>query len=240
VAAVIVEPVVGTNGVLVPPDEYLPRLREITKKHGVLLICDEVMSGWGRTGEWFAVDHWNVKPDILTTAKGITGAYMPLAVTATTREIAEYFEEHYFAHGHTYEAHPLTLAPGIAAIQEYKRLGLIERSREIGEYLGCRLKSLQESHRSIGEVRGIGLFWAVELVRNPESKEPFNSREDKLAGKPLVVDRVASECMKNGTFIQSWISHLVVAPPLIVTKKEVDQGVSAIDKALNIADHEIL
>ena len=108
VAAVIVEPVVGTNGVLVPPNGYLPRLREITKRHGVLLICDEVMSGWGRSGEWFAVEHWRVKPDILTTAKGITGAYVPLAVTATTREIADYFEEHYFAHGHTYEAHPLS------------------------------------------------------------------------------------------------------------------------------------
>ncbi len=240
VAAVIVEPVVGTNGVLVPPDEYLPRLREITRKHDVLLICDEVMSGWGRTGEWFAVDHWNVKPDIMTTAKGITGAYIPLAVTATTRKIAEYFEDHYFAHGHTYEAHPLTLAPGIAAIQEYKRLGLIERSREMGKYLGSRLKSLQKSHPSIGEVRGIGLFWAVELVRDAESKEPFNTREDKLAGKPLTVDRLASECMKNGVYLQSWISHLIVAPPLIVTKEEIDQGVNAINKALEIADHEIL
>ncbi|HMK82795.1 MAG TPA: aspartate aminotransferase family protein [Candidatus Bathyarchaeia archaeon] len=240
VAAVIVEPVVGTNGVLVPPDEYLPRLREITRKHDVLLICDEVMSGWGRTGEWFAVDHWNVKPDIMTTAKGITGAYIPLAVTATTRKIAEYFEDHYFAHGHTYEAHPLTLAPGIAAIQEYKRLGLIERSREMGKYLGSRLKSLEKSHPSIGEVRGIGLFWAVELVRDAESKEPFNTREDKLAGKPLTVDRLASECMKNGVYLQSWISHLIVAPPLIVTKEEIDQGVNAINKALEIADHEIL
>jgi len=106
VAAVIVEPVVGTNGVIVPPDEYLPRLREITEKNGVLLIADEVMSGWGRTGEWFAVDNWKVKPDILTTAKGVTGAYMPLGVTATTREIAEYFEDNYFAHGPYVEAHP--------------------------------------------------------------------------------------------------------------------------------------
>src|SRR5208337_5459246 len=121
VAAVLVEPVVGTNGVLVPPPEYFPRLREICDRHGVLLIADEVMSGWGRTGEWFAVNHWKVKPDILTTAKGITGAYVPLSVTATTREISDYFEEHYFAVGHTYEAHPLTLAAGVAGIQEYKR-----------------------------------------------------------------------------------------------------------------------
>jgi taurine---2-oxoglutarate transaminase len=113
VAAVIVEPVVGTNGVLIPPKEYMPKLREICERHGVLLIADEVMSGWGRTGEWFAMDNWGVKPDILVTAKGITSAYVPLGLCATTAKIAEYFEDHFFAHGHTYEAHPMTLAPAV-------------------------------------------------------------------------------------------------------------------------------
>ncbi|MGA3406182.1 MAG: aspartate aminotransferase family protein, partial [Candidatus Bathyarchaeia archaeon] len=159
VAAMIVEPVVGTNGVIIPPDNYLPRLKEITEKHDVLLICDEVMSGWGRVGEWFAVNHWKVEPDILTTAKGITGAYVPLSVTVTTGKIADYFEDHYFAHGHTYEAHPLTLAAGVAAIDEYKRLNLIVRARELGQYLGSKLNSLIEKHSSIGDVRGLGLFW---------------------------------------------------------------------------------
>ncbi len=239
VAAVIVEPVVGTNGVIVPPDEYMPRLREITEKHGVLLICDEVMSGWGRTGEWFAVDHWKVKPDILTTAKGITGAYIPLSITATTREVADYFEEHYFAHGHTYEAHPLTLAAGVAGIQEYKRLRLIERARELGEYMGERLRSLQEKHQSVGEARGIGLFWALELVRDREHKEPFNTREDKLAGKTLVVDRVASECMKNAVFVVTWINNIIIAPPLIIGKEDIDRGVDVLDKSLELSDREI-
>jgi taurine--2-oxoglutarate transaminase len=239
VAAVIVEPIVGTNGILVPPDEYLPRLREITEKNGVLLICDEVMSGWGRTGEWFAVNHWKVKPDILTTAKGITGAYIPLSVTATTREISDYFEEHYFAHGHTYEAHPLTLAAGVAAIGEYKRLNLIERSREMGQYLGQQLKSLQGKHPSVGDVRGLGLFWALELVRNRKTKQAFSTREDKLQGKPMVVDRVAAECMKNGVFINTWINYLTVAPPLIINKEELEQGISALDRALEIADKEV-
>src|SRR4029079_15479603 len=124
VAAMIIEPIVGTNGVLVPPREYLPRLREITKKHGVLLIADEVMTGWGRTGDWFAVNFDGVVPDILTTAKGITGAYVPLGLTATTAERQKYLEDNYFAHGHTYEAHSLTLKPAVAAIREYKRLGL--------------------------------------------------------------------------------------------------------------------
>ncbi|HEV8538552.1 MAG TPA: aminotransferase class III-fold pyridoxal phosphate-dependent enzyme [Bacteroidota bacterium] len=240
VAAVIVEPVVGTNGVLIPPLEYLPRLREICDRHGVLLIADEVMTGWGRTGTWFAVDHWNVKPDILTTAKGITTAYMPLGLCATTKNIADYFDDHYFAHGHTYEAHPLTLAPAIAAINEYKRLKLLDRASEMGKYLGKKLNALKSRHTSIGEVRGIGLFWAVELVKDQKTKEPFNSYKDKVSGVPLVVDKVAGEMMKNGVFIQAWVSHFVIAPPLIVTKEEIDTGVKALDAALSIADEATL
>ena len=133
VAAMILELVVGTNGVIVPVPEYLPRIREITKKHDVLLIADEVMSGWGRVGEWFAVDHWQVTPDILTTAKGITGAQIPLGLTTTTAQVHDTFRETYFPHGHTYEAHPLTLAPGVAAIEEYPSPGA---DREVPEGRG--------------------------------------------------------------------------------------------------------
>ena len=139
VAAVIVEPVVGTNGVLVPPKEYMPKLREICNQHGVLLIADEVMTGWGRTGEWFAMENWGVTPDILTTAKGITSAYMPLGLCATTERIGDFFANHYFSHGHTYEAHPMTLKPAVAAIHEMQRLGLVERARQLGAYLGEKL-----------------------------------------------------------------------------------------------------
>ena len=238
VAAVIVEPVVGTNGVLIPPKEYMPRLREICDEHNVLLIADEVMSGWGRTGKWFAVDHWDVKPDILTTAKGITSAYVPLGLCATTKKIADYFEDHYFAHGHTYEAHPLTLAPAIAAINEYKRLNLLERANEMGAYLGHKLNELKAKHPSIGDVRGIGLFWAVELVKNQKTKEPFNTYADKVSGTPLLVDKIAGEMMKNGVFIQAWVSHFVIAPPLIVTKEEIDEGIRALDIALKIANEQ--
>lgn len=236
VAAVIIEPVVGTNGILIPPDEYLPRLREICDKYEVLLIADEVMTGWGRTGAWFAVDHWKVKPDILTTAKGITSAYMPLGLCATTKKVADYFEDHFFSHGHTYEAHPITLAPAVAAINELKRLNLIERANEMGAYLGDKLNALKTKHRSIGDVRGIGLFWAVELVKDQITKEPFNTKEEKISGVPLVVDKVAMEMMKNGVFLQAWISHFVFAPPLIISKEEIDTGVDAFDKALTIAD----
>ena len=237
VAAVIVEPIVGTNGVLVPPKEYMPRLREICDKHKVLLIADEVMSGWGRTGKWFAVDHWGVRPDILTTAKGITAAYVPLGLCATTRQIADFFEDRYFAHGHTYEAHPLTLAPAIAAINEYKRLNLLDRANELGAYLGGKLDELKTKHPSVGDVRGLGLFWAVEVVKDRKTKEPLNSYTDKVNGTPLVVDKVAAEMMKNGVFIQAWVSHFVVAPPLIVSKEETDLGVKALDAALSLADN---
>jgi len=239
VAAVIVEPVVGTNGVLIPPKEYLPRLRQICDAHNVLLIADEVMSGWGRTGKWFAVDHWDVKPDILVTAKGITSAYIPLGLCATTMKVASYFDDHFFSHGHTYEAHPLTLAPAVAAISELQRLELIDRSSKMGEHLGKKLTDLKPKHRSIGDVRGLGLFWAVELVKNQKTKKPFNTKADKLSGKALVVDRIAAEMMKNGVFVQAWLSHFVIAPPLIITQEEIDLGVRALDEALKIADQEV-
>ena len=239
VAAVIVEPIVGTNGVLVPPKEYLPRLRQICDAHKVLLIADEVMSGWCRTGEWFAVDNWGVRPDILTTAKGITNAAIPLGLCATTREVASYFDDHFFAHGHTYEAHPLTLAPAIASIGEMKRLKLNQRARQMGARLGEKLAALKTKHPSIGEVRGIGLFWAVELVKDQASKAPFNTGEDKVAGRPMLVDRVAARAMSHGVYLQAWMSHFVIAPPLIISEEEIDRGVSVLDEALNLADAEI-
>jgi taurine---2-oxoglutarate transaminase len=239
VAAMIVEPVVGTNGVLVPVPEYLPRIREITRKHDVLLIADEVMSGWGRVGEWFAVNHWNVEPDIVTTAKGITGAHVPLGLTATTTRLHEGFRDRYFPHGHTYEAHPLTLAPAVAAIGEYRRLDLLQKSARDGEYLLARLREIQDHHPSVGEVRGLGLFAAVELVRDRATRAPFNSEDDKLAGRPLVAEKVAAAMMKEGVYCVAWISHLIIAPPLIVTREELDHGLEVLDQALLVADAEV-
>ncbi len=239
VAAIIIEPVVGTNGVLIPPKEYLPRLRKICDDNNVLLIADEVMSGWCRTGKWFAVDNWNVIPDILVTAKGITNAAIPLGLCATSRNIANYFDDHFFSHGHTYEAHPLTLAPAIAAINEMKRLNLNDRANKIGKFLGEKLSELKSKHISVGDVRGIGLFWCVELVKNQITKEPFNSKLDKVSGKQLLVDKVAGEMMKNGVFIQPWLSHFVIAPPLIISEEEILVGIKALDNALTIADNEI-
>src|SRR6202012_2318156 len=239
VAAVIVEPVVGTNGVLVPPREYMPRLREICGRNGVLLIADEVMSGWGRTGTWFAMDQWGVIPDILTTAKGITNAAIPLGLCATSGKVAAFFEDHFFSHGHTYEAHPLTLAPAIASIDEMKRLNLAERAVQLGAYIKPKLEALKEKHPSIGEVRGIGMFWAVELVKNRKTKAGFNTMADKVAGTPLLVDKVAAKMMASGVYMQAWVSHFVIAPPLIISEKEIDAGVAAFDEALAVADAEV-
>src|SRR5580658_3045436 len=236
VAAIILEPVVGTNGVLVPPPEYFPRLREICTRHGVLMIADEVMAGWGRTGKWFSVDHWNVKPDILVTAKGITSAYIPLGLCATTSKIADYFEEHYFSHGHTYEAHPLTLAPAVTTIEEMQRLKLVERAAELEPYVRQKLEALKAKHRSVGDVRGLGLFFAVELVKNRQTKQLFNTYRDKVEGKPLVVDQIAAKMMASGVSIQAWVSHFIIAPPLIVTKEELDLGLAALDEHLATAD----
>src|SRR5579875_235930 len=239
VAAVIVEPVVGTNGVLVPPPEYLPRLRRICDDHGVLLIADEVMSGWGRTGEWFAVNHWKVKPDILVTAKGITSAYVPLGLCATTQKIADYFEDHFFAHGHTYEAHPLAMLPAIATIHEMRRLDLVNRAREVGKYLGGKLAALKDRHPSVGDVRGLGMFWAVEIVKNRQTRQPFNTMKEKMAGQPTMVDKIAAEMMSRGVAVSAWISHFVIAPPLIIERHEIDEGVAAMDAALRLADEQV-
>ncbi|MEI9968356.1 MAG: aminotransferase class III-fold pyridoxal phosphate-dependent enzyme [Terracidiphilus sp.] len=236
VAAIIFEPVVGTNGVLVPPPEYFPRLREICDRHGVLMIADEVMAGWGRTGKWFSLDNWNVKPDILVTAKGITSAYVPLGLCATTTKIAAYFEDHYFSHGHTYEAHPLTLGPAVTTIEEMQRLKLVERAKELEPYVRQKLEAIKAKHVSVGDVRGLGLFFAVEIVKNRKTKQLFNTMRDKVEGKPLVVDQIAAKMMAQGVSIQAWVSHFVIAPPLIVTKEELDLGIAALDEHLSIAD----
>ena len=239
VAAIIIEPIVGTNGILVPPDTYLPRLREITRKHGVLLIADEVMSGWGRTGDWFAMNHWGVVPDILCTAKRITGAYVPLGLAATSAEITSFFDDNVLAHGHTYLAHPMTLAPAIAAIKEMKRLEINERVRGLEPYVREKLEVLKEKHPAVGDVRGKGLFWAVEIVKNRDTREPFSRVKDKFEGNPMIVNDIMARMMQDGVYMMGWISHLILAPPLIITKEEIDQGIAALDKALVIADEQV-
>jgi len=184
------------------------------------------------------MDLWGVTPDILTTAKGITSAYVPLGLCATSAQIGDYFQDHYFAHGHTYEAHPMTLLPAVATIHEMKRLKLVERARELEGFVEQRLKALKAKHPSVGDVRGKGLFWAVDLVKDQKTREPFNTYSDKVSGKPLLVDQIAAKMLADGVVIQAWVSHFVIAPPLIVTREELDKGIAALDKYLSIADEQ--
>jgi taurine--2-oxoglutarate transaminase len=238
VAAVFLEPVVGTNGKIVPPKEYFPRLKKICDENGVLLVVDEVMSGWCRTGKWWAVDNWNVKPDILTTAKGCTGAYAPAGVTATTKKIKDYFEEEVMCHGHTYAMHPLVLAPIPAAVNEYKKIMATGLPKRVSKHLEKRLHELMDDHECIGDVRGIGHFWGVEIVKNRKTKKPFNVKADKFR-RPLMTDRIAGEALKRGLYIHNWYDHFTVAPPLIITEEEVDECMEIFDDVLKIADKEV-
>ena len=238
VAAMIVEPVVGTNGRIVPPPEYLPLVKQICEDNDVLLVCDEVMTGWFRTGTAFAVDHWDVTPDIMTTAKGCTSAYTPLGITATTDKTAAFFENEFFCTGHTYAYHPLAMSAVPATIAEYKKLFDTGLPQKISKYLKTKLAGLAEKHISIGDVRGLGHFWALELVKNRKTKTPFNVKPDKISGVPLVTGKVAAECMKNGLYIAPWIDTMIVAPPLIITEEEVDKAIDILDKALTLADAE--
>jgi taurine---2-oxoglutarate transaminase len=197
------------------------------------------MTGWGRTGAWFASTHFGLQPDILTTAKGITGGYVPLGLTATSDELYRRLAGTMLPMGHTYEGHPVALATAVAAISEYERLHLIDRSRRIGAYLLQRLRELERSHPSVGNVRGLGLFAAVELVRGRERRTPFNSEADKLSGTPLVVDEVARALAGEGVYAFGWVNHLVLAPPLIVTRPELDRGLDALDVALKVSDAKV-
>ncbi|RAW45580.1 aspartate aminotransferase family protein [Halorubrum sp. 48-1-W] len=236
VAAVLVEPIVGSNGILVPPDEYLPRLKEIAHDHGALLIVDEVMSGFGRTGEWFGADVFGVEPDIMTMAKGLTGAYQPLGATVVSDEIAAHFEDEMFCHGHTYSGHPAAVAAGVAAIETYEEEGLIEHASQVGEYLGERIDELAERHPSVGEARGVGLFRGIELTKRPGERVPFGERADKVSKGSTVVDEVAATAYEHGTYVANMINTLIVAPPLPISRAEIDEAIEAVDAGLEVAD----
>jgi taurine--2-oxoglutarate transaminase len=232
IAAVLLEPVTGTNGVIVPPEGYLKGVREICDRHGILLIADEVMSGFGRTGRWFAVDHWNVVPDIITMAKGLTSGYAPLGAVAMKKEIAEHFSERVYQGGLTYNAHPISLAAAIANISVLRDEHLIERADAMGKVLHQLLMDLGEKHPSVGEVRSIGLFGIVELVSDRNTKEPlapFNgSSPEMTAVRKFILD--------HGVFIYTHWHTMLIIPPLIITKEQLEEGFEVLDQALRIAD----
>jgi len=234
IAAIIMEGVVGSNGLIVPPDDYWPRVREICDKYGILLISDEVMSGWGRTGQWFAVDNWNVVPDIITTAKGITSGYAPLGAVIVSEPIAKFFDDKYLYAGLTYNGHALSCAAALATIEVYDDDKLIENAREVGQYLGQQLEAIIEKHPSVGDVRYIGLFTTIELVQNRESKEVMPASVMGAVGKYLRENGLFTFIMANNLG-----SMLFVVPPLCITKEQLDEGLAIVEKALEIADQNI-
>jgi taurine--2-oxoglutarate transaminase len=238
VAAVIMEPIVGSNGRLVPPPEYYPIVRKICDDNNVLLIADEVMTGWFRTGKAFGMENWDVLPDIMTTAKGCTSAYTPVGITMTTKEVSDFFEDEFFCHGHTYAYHALALAAIPAAVSEYKKLMASGLPQKVSKHLKQRLYELNDRHDCIGDVRGLGHFWALELVQNRETKQPFNVKADKIDGKPLMAAKIAGDAMANGLWMVSWYDSLMIAPPLIITEQQVDEAIEILEKSLDIGDRE--
>jgi len=231
IAGIVMEGVTGSNGLIVPPPDYWPRIREICDKYGILLIADEVMSGWGRTGKWFSVDHWGVVPDIITTAKGLTSGYVPLGAVVVTQKIADFFEDKYLYCGLTYSGHPLACASGVAAIEALEEDGMIENSAEVGKYLGERLESIKSSNPCVGDVRYIGLFSTIEVVKD---------RGTKKSMPPAVMAEIGKYLRANGlfTFVLSnaYISCVFVCPPLCITREELDEGLAIVEKALEIGN----
>jgi len=237
VAAVIVEPIVGSNGIIPPPGEYYPRLREICDKWDVVLIADETMTGLGRTGKLFAIEHYNIVPDIIVIGKAL-GVYCPLTATVFSSEVARVFDDNVFGHGQSFSGHALGCAAALASIKVLNEEKILDRVREMGQYLGNRLKTLGQTHRSVGEVRGIGLFWTFELVRNRETKEPFRKQMEKYTRN--VLTEIAEYLLREkNIYIPADKFGIWIVPPLIVKKQEIDFIVDSIDEALRIADAEV-
>ncbi len=232
IAAILLETVTGTNGVIIPPKGYLPGVRALCDKYGIVLICDEVMSGFGRTGRWFAVDHWDVKPDILTMAKGLTSGYAPLGAVAMREEIAAAFNERVYQGGLTYNGHPVSLAAAIATIEVMQQENLVQRAAETGEVMADMLAELVERHPSVGEVRSIGLFGAIELVRSRKTREPLAPYN----GSSPVMRRLHKTLLDLGVFLYTHWHTVLLIPPLIITPEQLQEAFTALDRALEITD----
>jgi taurine---2-oxoglutarate transaminase len=228
IAGFILEPVTGTNGVLVPPEGFIQGIRDLCTKYGILMIADEVMSGFGRTGEWFSVDHWRVVPDLITMAKGLTSAYVPLGAVGMRRRIADHFTDKVFFGGLTYNSHPLACATALATLQVYEDDHLIENARRMGGMMKDLLAGLQAKHPSVGATRSIGLFGIVELVKNRQSMEPlapFNGTSEPMK-------RLGKFFRDEGLYTFVRMNYFFTNPPLIITEEEMRHGFDVIDRGL--------
>jgi taurine--2-oxoglutarate transaminase len=232
IAAVLVEGITGSNGVIVPPDDYYPKLRALCDKYGILLITDEVMSGFGRTGKWLSSQHYGIKPDIVTAAKGLTSGYMPLGAVIVSEAIAEYFEKNMLWGGLTYSGHPVSCAAAVANLSVYEEEQLFENTERQGAYLGQRLEAIKRKYACVGDVRYKGLFSIIELVRDKASKEalaPFNGTSPEM-GK--LAAHLKSKHLN--TFVR--FNTVMICPPLVINRDELDYGLAIIEEGLALVD----
>jgi taurine--2-oxoglutarate transaminase len=235
IAAILLESVTGTNGIIIPPNGYLQGVRELCDKHKILLIADEVMSGFGRTGKWFAVDNWNIVPDLMTMAKGLTSAYAPLGAVAMKPEIAAAYNDIVYQGGLTYTAHPISLAAAIANIQVMQDDHIIEHTQAMSPILHRKLTDMGEQHPSVGEVRSIGLFGIIELVRNRKTKEPMTPWN----GSSAEMVRLRKGLLDKGLYLYAHWHTLLIIPPLIINEEQLAEGFAILDKALSITDESV-
>lgn len=236
IAAIFLETVTGSNGVIIPPKGYLQGVRTLCDKYGIVMVCDEVMAGWGRTGEWFACNNWNVQPDIITFAKGITCGYVPLGGVIVSKPIAGYFDKNTLMCGLTYNAHPLACAAGCATLEVYDEENLIENAKNMGKVLGAELEKMKEKHASVGDVRYIGLFSAVELVKDKNTREalvPYGKDPDKIMGK------IIGMLKQEGFSTYSHENCIMISPPLIIKGEEIKEAMIILDRVLNFVDEYI-
>jgi len=237
IAAILLEGESGSSGCLKYPVGYMKKVRQLCDRHGILLIADEVMSGWGRTGKWFGVENHNIIPDMIATAKGITAGYLPLGALIVSDKIASQFDDKVLFLGLTYSAHPVCCAAGLEVLKIYEDDGLIENTVAMGKYVDERMEELKKKHPSIGDWRNTGLLGCIELVKNRKSKEamaPYNAKPDEMA----VMNKVAARLKDLGMYTFVRWNYIFVAPPLCINKEQVDEGLAMISDAISIADKE--
>lgn len=235
IAAILMEGESGSSGCIKYPADYWPKLRALCDKYGILLISDEVMSGFGRTGKWFGVDHFGVTPDMIATAKGITAGYLPLGALIVTDTIADHFNDKPLMLGLTYSAHPVACAAGLEVLNIYEADGLIDNARRMGEYVDQQVAKMMQKHPSIGDFRNTGLLGCIEVVKNRQTKEPmapFNAKPHEMT----VMNQVAAKIKELGMYTFVRWNYIFVAPPLCVTEAQIDEGLAIISEALTIAD----
>jgi taurine--2-oxoglutarate transaminase len=235
IAAVFLETIVGTNGILIPPDGYLQGVRELCDRYGVLMVADEVMAGFGRTGRWFAIDHWDVVPDLITMAKGLTSSYLPLGAVGMRHGIADQLESMMFYGGLTYSSHPVSLAASLATIAVYEEDGLIERAATLGPVMRSHHERLYQKHPSVGAIRNLGLFGVIDLVRSRDPYDPmtpFNGSSDEMKA-------IGKAFREAGLYTMIANNSIHTNPPLTITEAQLDDGFEIIDRALDIADRAV-